>query len=45
MFEFEIRAVEKDPTGYYLPRWDMAEKLTVRAATKAEAVEKTRKGD
>lgn len=42
MFEFEIKATEKDPTGYYFPRWDQAEKLTVKAETKAEAAEKVK---
>lgn len=42
MFEFQIKATEKDPTGYYLPRWDQAERLTVKAKTKAEAEEKVK---
>ena len=42
MFEFAIRATEKDPTGYYFPRWDLAENLTVKAETKAEAVNKVK---
>lgn len=36
-FEFNIRAVAVDPTGYYLPRWDKAQKLTVIASTKSQA--------
>lgn len=42
MFEFAIRATEKDPAGYYFPRWDQAEKLTVKAGTKAEAIKKVK---
>ena len=40
MFEFEMRATEKDPSGYYFPRWDLSEKLIVKANTKQEALEK-----
>lgn len=42
MFEFSIRATEKDPAGYYFPRWDQAEKLKVHAETKDEAIKKAR---
>lgn len=37
-FEFEMRAVPKDPTGYYLPKWDKASKISVIAETKEEAI-------
>jgi hypothetical protein len=43
VFEFAIRATEKDPTGYYFPRWDEAEKLTIKAETKAGAITKVKK--
>ncbi len=42
MFEFNMRAVEKDPTEYYFPRWDQAEKLTIIAETRAEAMKKAK---
>ena len=42
MFTFNIRAVEKDPSGYYFPRWDLAEKLTIKAETKDEAFGKVK---
>jgi len=40
MFEFTIRVTEKDPSGYYFPRWDLAENIKVQAKTKGEAVKK-----
>lgn len=36
-FEFDIIAVGSDPSGYYYPRWDKAQKLTVIASTKSQA--------
>lgn len=42
MYEFEMRAKEKDPSGYYFVRWDQAETLTVRAETRAKAIEKAK---
>jgi len=42
VFEFSIRATEKDPTGYYFARWDLAEKVKVKAETKKEAVDKVK---
>lgn len=43
VFEFDLRLTARDPSGYYYPRWDLAEKITVRAATKQEAVNKAAK--
>lgn len=43
VFEFDLRLTAQDPSGYYYPRWDIAEKITVRAATKQEAVNKAAK--
>lgn len=37
-FEFQMRATARDPSGYYFPRWDLADKMTVTAATKSEAM-------
>lgn len=39
-FEFTMRATGYDRSGYYYPNWDRAEHLTVRAATKQEAINK-----
>ncbi|GAA1048258.1 hypothetical protein [Arthrobacter russicus] len=39
-FTFSMRAIPKDPSGYYYPRWDKAQKLTVKADTKQEAINK-----
>jgi hypothetical protein len=38
MFEFHMRATLHDRSGYYWPRWDKATPITVRAATKQEAI-------
>lgn len=43
IFEYDLRLTAQDPSGYYYPRWDLAEKITVRAATKQEAVNKAAK--
>lgn len=40
MFEFNIRATEKDKSGYYYPDWEKAQKIMVKAETKALAMEK-----
>lgn len=40
IFEFDLRIVQYDRSGYYHPCWDKAEKVTVRAATMDEAFEK-----
>ena len=37
MYELRRRAEEKDPSGYYNPRWDEAESIKVKAETKKEA--------
>ena len=42
MFSFKIRATEKDPTGYYHPRWDLAQKLTVTGNNRDEAFSKAK---
>lgn len=42
MFKFDIRATEKDPSGYYHPRWDLAERLTINAETREEAITKAK---
>lgn len=41
-FDFYVRVIDKDPDGYYLPRWDQATPLVVRATNRAEAFEKAR---
>jgi hypothetical protein len=38
MFEFHLRATPHDREGYYFPRWDKATPITVRAATRQEAI-------
>lgn len=42
MFEFSIRAAEKDPSGYYYTRWDLAQSVKVKAETKTDAFDKVR---
>jgi hypothetical protein len=37
-FDFHMRACPHDRSGYYYPRWDRATPITVRAATKQEAI-------
>lgn len=39
-FEFDLRITARDLSGYYHPRWDRAERVTVRASTKGEAFTK-----
>lgn len=39
-FEFDLRLTEADPSGYYYPRWDQAQKITVTANTLDEAMKK-----
>ena len=39
---FKLRATEKDPFGYYFPRWDLATKLEIKTDTKEKAVEEAR---
>ena len=40
LFKFTMEAAQKDPSGYYVTRWDLAQKLTVIAANRDEAVQK-----
>jgi len=40
MFRFKMRAVEKDPEGYYYVRWDRATPLIVIAETREDAYKK-----
>ena len=42
MTKFKLRATEKDPSGYYYPRWDLAMKLEIESETKEKAFEKAR---
>lgn len=37
-YEFDLRAVDCDREGYYFPRWDRAQKITVVATTKQAAI-------
>lgn len=40
VFRFTMRATPADTSGYYHPRWDTAQKLTVLAGTRRGASEK-----
>lgn len=40
-YRFEGRATGSDPEGYYYPRWDRAQPVSVVATNKAEAYTKT----
>jgi hypothetical protein len=40
VFVFSGRATGRDPEGYYHPRWDRAQAVSVTASTKAEATKK-----
>lgn len=40
LFRFNARAVESDPTGYYVTRWDRALPVSVIARNRDEAFEK-----
>ena len=40
LFEFKLRAVAKDPSGYYYPKWEEAEKITVTSENKDKAIKK-----
>ena len=42
MFEFNMRAVESDPSGYYHTRWDRAVRISINADNKDEAIKKAR---
>lgn len=39
-YRFKGRATGCDPTGYYYPRWDRAQPVSVLAQTKKEATSK-----
>jgi hypothetical protein len=39
-YRFHGRATGQDPTGYYHPRWDLAQEISVFAETKNEATAK-----
>lgn len=41
-FRFTGRATGSDPEGYYYPRWDRAQPVSVLAKTKAEALTKAK---
>ena len=41
MLEFNMRAVESDPSGYYITRWDRAVPLAIKADNKDEAIKKS----
>ena len=38
MFDFDLRLAQADREGYYITRWDQATPITVRAATKQQAI-------
>lgn len=40
LYRFTGRYIDKDPEGYYFPRWDKAVAISVVAPTKAEAFTK-----
>ena len=40
VYEFTMRAIDADNSGYYHPRWDRAKTMRVRGATKQEAINK-----
>lgn len=37
VYRFKGRATGSDSTGYYYPRWDLAQRFSVIAETKADA--------
>src|SRR5690606_11063350 len=39
-FKFNMRRIEKDPSGYYHPRWDRATPVSVIAENESEAFKK-----
>ena len=41
-YRFHLRRIEGDSEGYYYPRWDRAQSVTVIAATENEALRKAR---
>lgn len=38
MFDFDLLLAQADSEGYYYTRWDLATRITVRAATKQQAI-------
>jgi hypothetical protein len=38
LFDFDLRLAQADREGYYYTRWDQATPVTIRAATKQEAI-------
>lgn len=40
IYLFNLRATDKDASGYYFPRWDRARSLTIQASTQQEAITK-----
>ena len=42
VFRFKGRATGSDPTGYYHPRWDLAQHVSVLEATQDEVDTKAR---
>lgn len=42
LFRFNARAVESDPTGYFMTRWDRAQPVSVIAPNRDEAFKKVR---
>ena len=39
-YDFHLRATAHDREGYYVPRWDKAVSIVMRAATKQDAINK-----
>ena len=39
-YDFHLRATAHDREGYYVPRWDRAVSIVMRAATKQDAINK-----
>lgn len=40
LYLFNLRATERDISGYYFPRWDRARSLAIQAPTEQEAITK-----
>ena len=40
LYLFNLRATDKDTSGYYFPRWDRARSLVIQAPTEREAIAK-----
>lgn len=39
LYDFDLRLAQADREGYYYTRWDQSTHITVRAATKQQAVD------